>query len=124
MRPLASLLLFALCAGRVSADPRSMKAHEARAAWAWISVQKAQAKSEVPDPEPCKCAGGYRCDCGDSCPCDGCPRSAGWAWSDEEGGYWWRPKPQAAPRTPAYIPVAFPSAPQSGGGGRACSGRG
>ena len=136
MRPFLAfvILMLVLPEAPVGASPRHDRA--ARAAWAWIAASQVEVPTPAPEPEPvaiaCRCADGYQCEC-TSCSCPGCPSLRGWTWSDEEGGYWWKPKPVQTPATiPVYAPPIFQSAPQSfggwsggrSGGGRGCSGGG
>jgi hypothetical protein len=122
MRPLL-LVVFAilLLQAPTGASPKHDRA--ARAAWAWIAVAKAQEEAPAPAPVAgkCNCANGWKCNCS-PCLCPGCPSKRGWTWSDEDGGYWWRNKPQPEPqivepyRQPAYIPAYNPVGFSRGGG--------
>lgn len=92
-------------------------------------------------PGECQCLG-CRCKLGTNCkPIAGKPRPAGegWQWSTEDGGYWWRWKPDDVDTpTPGYrfVPVKggdplsrwtpqapvfrFAPPPSFGGGGGSC----
>ena len=107
MRPFL-FIVFAilLLQAPVGASPKHDRA--ARAAWAWISVSRG--KEEAPAPAPvageCNCAKGFKCDCS-PCLCPGCPSKNGWTWSDREGGYWWRNKPEVT-SNPPVVPTPTP----------------
>lgn len=114
MRPLATLALLALpiCSSAGTPD------ENARAALAVAFAFPAAKQTSCPCGVNCPLGGS----CGAGCPCpahkgpsvaERARRAAdGWAWSDEEGGYWWRYKQAPASAVQIYRPSpVFTSAP-------------
>lgn len=103
----AVLVLFTLFALFIVAIAKAPADTKARAAWAW-----AQADGQV-EAAKCNCGQGGRCSCGKKCKCHlNGPKleAAGWQWSDEDGGHWWRYKPQAPDPEPTIVETALPKA--------------